>query len=84
MIRGEPDEQLGAAARHEHPGPDGDPQPRELCPPEKVLEGLASCAPGHEPTQLVPVRRGLDQERGLVLCEDAPDRSQPPRDPDEC
>ena len=47
-----PDQELGAAARDEHGGIDGDPQAAELGPAQHVLEGLARGPPVHQGGQV--------------------------------
>ena len=59
--RGHAHERLGAAARNEHAGRHGDPQPAELGPAEDVLERLARDAAGDHRLHLAgrrPPRRG--------------------------
>jgi hypothetical protein len=70
------DQHLGAAARHEHSRPNGDPQPAELRPPEDHLERLARDPALDQRLEITAGRRGLAQQVRLVLREDAPRRPQ--------
>src|SRR5690606_13096709 len=70
-------EQDRALARDEHSGVDADPQAVEVDVPEHVLERLALDAASDERLEVVRVVGPLDQERGLLLGEDAPGGAQP-------
>ena len=72
----EVDEQLGAAAGHEHPGADGDARPAELHPAQQVLQRLARDAPVDQGGEVGGGGGGVDEQPGLLLGEDAAGRTQ--------
>ncbi|EKX68390.1 hypothetical protein STRIP9103_00459, partial [Streptomyces ipomoeae 91-03] len=68
---GLPDKELGTAAGDEHPGFDGDAQPRELGPAEDEFEGQTRDAPVDHGGGLVRGTGGGEDQLRLVLGEDA-------------
>jgi alkylation response protein AidB-like acyl-CoA dehydrogenase len=71
------DQQLRAAAGHEHARLDGQTQPGELHPTEQELQRLARDPSGGQRVQLGRRARRLGQQARLVLGEHATGRTQP-------
>jgi hypothetical protein len=70
--RRQADEQLGAAARDEHAGLDGDAEAAEFRPPEEVLERDAGGPALDHVGEVLGRRRRVEQQPRLVLGEHAP------------
>jgi hypothetical protein len=73
----EPEQELAAAARHEDPGLQGDPDPAELRPAQDLLQRAAALAVAQHPLEVVGRARCRDQQRRLILGEHAPGRAEP-------
>ncbi len=72
------DEELGAAARHEHPGVDGDPQTAEFGPADDVFQGQAARPALDHGGDLGRGPGGGEDQLRLVLGEDTARRRAGP------
>ncbi len=70
------DEELRAAARHEHAVVDGHPQAAERGPADDVLQRVAAGPARHHGVQLVGRAGGGEEQRGLLLREHAARRAE--------